>query len=236
MLIIWPGSGDHLIRFFQPRTQQCLEDAQNVVTASDALRNGYHRSAHSPPQQGESESQPTYSTAESYQQHPATYSESLPPIPMPSTTAPSPQQHTYNIQPPSTSTVSTQQEPRQYESNNTNNNNNNNNVYQMTIPQSPSSSSATNTMATSTPAQNQNHHIPFLPEQTTYPQHQPYPTQTTATYPTQTPTATSMYAQEDPALAYPPTANPDIFSPDNLYSIPPGMWPINIVQYQHGAL
>ncbi len=232
-LTIYPESGDHLIKFFQPRAQQCLEDAQNVVTASEALRNGYHRDVHSQPRQGESDSQPTYSTADSFQQHPATYSESLSSNPMPPTTAPPPQQHTYNIQPPSTSTSSAQQEPEQYDSNNSNN------VYQMTIPQSSSSASTnTNTtiMATTTPAQN--HNIAFLPNQTPYPQqpqHQPYPTQTTATYTTQTPTAASMYPQ-DPTITYPAIANPDIFSSENLYSIPPGMWPINIVQYQHGGM
>ncbi|KAF7506911.1 hypothetical protein GJ744_011152 [Endocarpon pusillum] len=226
-------SGDHLIEFLQPRAQQCLEDAQNVVTASEAIRNGYHHGAHSQPPQDESESQPPYSAAESYQQHPATYSESLSSNPRPPTTAPLPQQHTYNIQPPSISTSPAEQEAQQYDSNN----NNNNNVYNMPIPQS-SSPATTNTtiMATSTPAQDRN--IPFLSDQATYPQQQqpqPYPGQTTTAYSTQTPTTASMYPQQ-PAISYPATANPDIFSADNIYSIPPGMWPIHIVQYQQGGI
>lgn len=234
------GSGDHLFKFFQPRAFQCLEEASNVVTASKALRNrdGFQHHVHSQPRQGETEHPPAYPLAESYQQQPVTYSDNIPsnststttapPLPMPSAQEQQ-QQPAYNIHPPPTPNPSAQQQqPQPYD---------NDNVYQITIsqPSFSSSTSATNTTTTSTQAQTPTHPIgPFLSDPTTlYPQphhhhhhHHPYPA--TLTQPA------SIYPPAQ--MAYPTTVSLDNFSADNIYSIPPGMWPVNIVQYQHGGM
>jgi hypothetical protein len=203
-----------------------------VVTASNALRNrdAYQHNVHSQPRQGEAENHPAYSLVESYQQQPVTYPENLPSNSTSTTAAPPPpsaqqqqqqqqQQHAYNIHPPPTTNSSAQQQPQSYD---------NDNVYQMTISQPQSSASATNTTTTSTQAQTTTHPIgPFISEPTLYPQPQHH------AYPPQTQSA-SIYPPNQ--MAYTTTISLDNFSADNIYSIPPGMWPINIVQYQHGGM
>lgn len=193
-----------------------------MVTASEALRKGYHHGGQPLPQQAESESQTPYSAPEPYQQAPTSYSDSIPSTNIPTTTLHPPQlhQHTYNIQPPPPSTnASSQQQPQpqQYE------NTTNNIAYQIPIE--------TTSPSTTTPQAPSNHaSMTFLPNQPAYPQQhrqQPYPPQT----------ATPIYAPPPTMASYPPT-NPDsnFSSPADIYSIAPGMWPTSIVQFQNGRM
>lgn len=235
----YAGSGDHLLKFFQPRAQQCLDDAQNVVTASEALRDGGHHSAQcqgqpaDAPTRAEGQAQHTYPASEPYYSdnvvtHPIRTNTARPPPP------PQQQQHnTYNTQPPppsttgttasttssttTTTTTSAHQPSPPYDSDS----NPENNGYQVPIPQSSSSNNAT------TPANHSS--VTFLPGQGQ------------ASYQTYPPPTTPMYPPVAAIPSYPSTAatltgqDTDGFSTD-VFSMAQAMWPTNIVQYPNGDM
>lgn len=234
-------SGDYLFKFFQPRVQQCLEHVQTLMTASEALRNGYH---HGPTSQlqhtdgaqarAQSQVEHTYPAAESYQQHPATYPDNLVTNTMPKPAAPPAKQHnSYNTQPPPSSTsnaststsnasisiTSAPQQPQQYASDSPDENN----PYQISLPQSSSSDTIT-TPANHTP-------VPFIPDQGP------------ATYSAFPPPSASLYVAGAGMSSYPSAATSltghdhdhDGFSPD-VYSMAQVIWPTNIVQYQNSGM
>jgi hypothetical protein len=209
-LTIYPDSGDYLYRFFQPRVQQCLEDAQNVVTASEALRNGYHHGAQ-PQQQAEADSQqPTYSTAETYA-HSATYSDSLPANTMPNTTAAPPsQQQSYNTHPPppstATTTTSAQQQPLKYHETN--------NAYHIPLPP-PSSATTTQ----------------YLPEPASYSRHHDYPPPqvTTSMFP-------SAVDYQAPCPDHVNNNYSATTAATEVYSMSQEVWPAVITQYQNSQM
>jgi hypothetical protein len=199
-----------------------------VVTASEALRNGYQHGKQSQPQSQHAgdQAQPTYSTAESFQ-HPTAYSDSLPGNSIPPTTSlPAQPQHqqqrTYNVQPPAPPIPSAQPQQaqtQQYDDNN---------AYQITLP--PTTSPLTTT--TATPPNNHPTTHPFMPNPSANYQATPHQNHHNA-YPTQT-DAPPMYPPA--AIIYPPTSSDNFSSTNEMYSIPPGMWPMSIVQYQNTGM
>jgi hypothetical protein len=196
-----------------------------VVTASEAVRNGYP-AAQSQSQQNDPQVQPPYSAAPQYSL-PTTYSDSLPASTIPSTTtaiSQQQQQRSYNIQPPPSSITSTTQpqQSQRYDENI---------GYQITVTRpSPTSNITPAAVANNHP---NNTNMPFLPDTPDYTHPPPPPPQQHSTYPVET--GASMYHNPN-AMTYPTSNNPDNFSNDNLYSIPPGIWPTSIVQYQNGGI
>ena len=208
------ASENYLTRFFQPRVQQCLEDAQTVVTAKEAFRNGYQHTGQAANQPNGNAQQASYVATKSYPP-PDAYSENnLTATTIPTGNLPAAAQHqqTYGSQPPNTA-VTTNATPNQPNVSSDPNFTPNKPTYQAEQPVYPS------------------------PQQP--PSQRAHRTSNPSPYQQQLQPANPIYENSAPGPAMPyvnPVGPGQEAMLAEMETYGGGTWPLHIVQYPNGAL